>query len=266
MIVDIRFSHDAECRHGYGKPPHPQLFEIIDRNKDKYDELLRGFAQLCDRLLKIDVEQPDHEDQPYWANRWIPPLDAISIYGMITLNRPEYYIEIGSGNSTKFARRAISDNDLATQIISIDPNPRASIDQICSTVIRKPLQNVDLSVFDLPHNSIVFVDGSHRVIQNSDVTVFFTEILPDLKKGTVVGLHDILLPYDYPPTWLERFYSEQYLLACCLLFGGNKFEIVLPNAYVTHTLKSPFALDNFFGSDAMKAYEPHGAAFWMRLK
>jgi hypothetical protein len=33
-------------------------------------------------------------------------------------------------------------------------------------------------------------------VQKSDATVFFTEILPKLSGGTMVGLHDIFLPHD----------------------------------------------------------------------
>ena len=64
-------------------------------------------------------------------------------------------------------------------------------------------------------------------VQKSDATVFFTEILPKLSGGTMVGLHDIFLPHDYPADWLGRYYSEQYLLASWLL-GGTRLRIELP--------------------------------------
>ena len=65
----------------------------------------------------------------------------------------------------------------------------------------------------LSAGDMVFIDNSHRAFQNSDVTVFFTEVLPALPAGVAYGIHDIFLPDDYPAGWSDRFYNEQYLLA-----------------------------------------------------
>ncbi|GAU83460.1 hypothetical protein BIWAKO_03386 [Bosea sp. BIWAKO-01] len=63
------------------------------------------------------------------------------------------------------------------------------------------------------------------------MTVFFTEILPRLKPGTMFGIHDIFIPDDYPPAWLDWYFSEQYLLACWLL-AGEKLRIEFPAYFV----------------------------------
>jgi hypothetical protein len=75
------------------------------------------------------------------------------------------------------------------------------------------------------------------VFQNSDVCVFFLDIVPRLAPGVLLHLHDIFLPYDYPPVWYERYYSEQYLLAVALMqaYGGpGCLRPILPNAYISH--------------------------------
>ncbi|HNA64026.1 MAG TPA: hypothetical protein PKZ51_04845, partial [Saprospiraceae bacterium] len=78
-------------------------------------------------------------------------------------------------------------------------------------IIRHPLENIDFDVVSaLNENDILFVDNSHRILPNSDSMVFFLEVLPKLKKGVIVHLHDIYLPYDYPQFMCNRFYSEQY--------------------------------------------------------
>ena len=54
------------------------------------------------------------------------------------------------------------------------------------------------------------------------------EILPSLKKGVYVHVHDIFSPYDYPRKWvLENvwFWNEQYLLEA-FLTNNNQWEIV----------------------------------------
>ena len=68
----------------------------------------------------------------------------------------------------------------------------------------------------------MFVDNSHRSFMKLDVTVFFTEILPRLQPGVLVGIHDIFLPDDYPAHWDVRYYSEQYLLWRVLLARTRK--------------------------------------------
>jgi hypothetical protein len=76
------------------------------------------------------------------------------------------------------------------------------------------------------------VPATHRVFTNSDVTVFLLEVLPQLKPGILVHMHDIILPCDYPPAWNNRFYSEQYVLGAMLLCGVPPFQTVLPNYFV----------------------------------
>ncbi len=125
--------------------------------------------------------------------------------------------------------RAIADHHLDTRIVSIDPQPRSEIDALCDEVRRHSLEQCNLDIFGgLGKNDIVFADSSHRAFMNSDVTVFFCEILPALASGVVAGIHDIFLPYDYPEAWVGRHYFEQYLLACYLLAGTRLFDILLP--------------------------------------
>ena len=44
--------------------------------------------------------------------------------------------------------RARRDGRLQTRIVSIDPRPRAEVDELCDRVLRVPLEAADLSVFD----------------------------------------------------------------------------------------------------------------------
>ena len=166
---------------------------------DAYKALFARFEGFRPWLEKIPVRAPENDPAPRWINGSFPGLDSVSLYGLLALNNPSIYVEVGSGNSTKFARRAIEDHRLHTRIVSIDPHPRRDIDAICDEVIRHPCEEVEMSFFaDLPGDAILFVDNSHRSFQNSDVTVFFMEILPVLAPGIIWGLHDIFFPCDYP--------------------------------------------------------------------
>jgi len=77
------------------------------------------------------------------------------------------------------------------------------------------------------------IDNSHRVLLNSDATVFFLEVLLKLSKGVIVHIQDIYLPYDYPQFMCDRFYSEQYLLASYLLANSKKYNPLLPNYFIS---------------------------------
>jgi hypothetical protein len=163
----------------------------------------------------------------------VSALDAGALVTFIAWKTPAHYLEIGSGQSTRFARYAINILKLGTKITSIDPVPRHNIDQICDRIIRSPLESCDLAIFeDLEAGDILFVDGSHQAFSKSDVTVFFFEIMPRLKSGVIVHLHDIFIPYDYPAVWNHRLYNEQYILAAMLMCEKPPFRVVAPIAFI----------------------------------
>jgi hypothetical protein len=210
------------------------------------------------------AKQSGNDTDPFWINGWLPPFDAIVLYSLIAVKKPTIYMEIGSGNSTKFVRRAVSDHKLGTRIISIDPYPRAEIDNICDKVLRIPVENVPVETFsELNEGDVLFIDNSHRSFPNSDVTIFFMEILPNLKPGVIYGLHDIFLPNDYPEVFAKRYYNEQYLLAAYLLGGGGGSNILFPVAYMSYRDEVKKAL---LGENIKPPWgdEPlHGGAFFM---
>jgi hypothetical protein len=191
-------------------------------------------------------------------------LDAVALYCFMAQWRPRRYIEVGSGNSTKFVHQAIVDHDLATEVTSIDPNPRAEIDHLCSHVVRSRLEDIDLAIFDeLEAGDVCFIDGSHRCFTNSDTTVALIDVLPRLVPGVNVHIHDIFLPWDYPPQMNDWYYSEQYVVAAYLL-GGQMFEVVLPNFFIClepslHELLAPF-----WRTFTWAAMPTNGTSMWLR--
>jgi hypothetical protein len=197
----------------------------------------------------------------------MPALDGVALYSFIANNKPNLYMEVGSGNSTKFARKAIVDHNLDTIIVSIDPNPRAEVDEICDEVIRKPVEAIDIQIFDrLNTNDILYVDNSHRVFMNSDATTILLDVIPRLRSGVLVEIHDVTLPYDYPTEWISRYYSEQYLLSAYLLAKGTIFDIILPNMFISHDKELNSILAPLWKIEEMKNVETHGCSFWIRMK
>jgi len=232
QLVELDFPVHPKVRHGYGQPSDARIEARLAARKHHYAALMKSMLPLVQPMLTIPPHEVANKAEPNWINLALPALDAIALYGMIAVRRPARFIQIGSGFSTKFARRAIVDHSLNTRIISIDPQPRAEIDKLCDEVVRLPLEEADLAIFEsLSANDLVFFDGSHRSFQNSDVTVFFTEVLPRLPSGLMFGIHDVYLPDDYPAGWADWFFNEQYLLSCWLL-AGERLQVDFPAHFI----------------------------------
>lgn len=238
------------------------ISEDFEKNLDIYQAKVDAIAKYREFLKGIPLTDPLSPNMPFWKNGWIPAIDGAMIYTTLADNNPRYYVECGSGNTTKFAAKAISDHKLRTKIISIDPFPRAEIDEICDTIFRIPFEEMDIGFFSgLSAEDVFILDNSHRAFTNSDVTVFFTEVLPELPQGLIYALHDIALPDE---TYAERYYNEQYMLATYILGGKMGDSIYFPTGYLSnHTdLLKKLSADLAIHPD-IPMYNIDGF-FWMR--
>jgi Methyltransferase domain len=262
--IELDYPVNPRPRFGHGLPPHPQITEILGRNRDRYRARLSQIVELGPYLQNIPLHGAESTDEPCWSNGFLPGLDGAALYSLLVHEGPATYLEVGSGNSTRFARRAIRDHGLETKIVSIDPQPRAEIDAICDEVIRSPFEDADLSVLArLKAGDLLFVDNSHRVFTNSDVTVVFLEVLPNLPAGVFVHIHDVFLPEDYPSEWNDRFYSEQYMLAAYLLGGSHAFRTEFPAWYIANDPELSAIVAQLFENSSMAGAERHGNSYWV---
>lgn len=207
--------------------PRPGLTGV-DMQIPRQLELLQS---LRPHLAAIDypVDAPPEPDRYYYMNGMFPVLDAEFLFGALCLFKPKRVIEVGSGFSSLVMadanRRAFGGG---IDITCIEPYPRdflvAGVEGITRLVTSR-LQDVDLALFDqLESGDILFIDSSHVCKTGSDVNLLFFEVLPRLKPGVYVHLHDIFLPDEYPKPWVlteERSWSEQYLLHGFLMFNSQ---------------------------------------------
>jgi predicted O-methyltransferase YrrM len=263
----LEYPVSFEPRYGHGQPAHPQLLSIIENGKDEYEKWLHSSLKYTEHFqaIKNNTEKPTAQE-PFWNNLFLPGLDMVMLYTAISELKPKRYVEIGSGNSTKVAHKAITEQGLKTEIISIDPMPRAEIDALANTIIRSPFEDSNFDFLEeLEENDILFVDNSHRVFPNSDATVFFLEVLPRLKKGVVVQIHDVYLPFDYPQFMCDRFYSEQYMLAAFLLANSEKYAPMIPNYYLSENKELSQIIEPIW-SAIPHVVEKHGGSFWLKIE
>lgn len=263
----MEYKVDFRPRYGHGKPPHPQLYDLLNERRTGYKGLLHDILECKEQIQSIKKSGEEKDPlQPSWNNGFLPGLDMAALYTMLKVFRPKKYIEVGSGNSTKVARKSIRENELNTRVISIDPYPRVEIDRLADINIRKPFEDIHLEpLLELEANDILFIDNSHRLLPNSDVTVFFLEVLPLLQKGVIVHIHDIYLPYDYPQFMCDRFYSEQYMLAAFLLANAEKYQTLLPNFFISEDDPLSSILEPLWDHKNLEGVERHGGSFWLQI-
>jgi len=249
-----------EHRMNFPKSPGGRrIMSIVEESAPIFRKHLANISQLGAWLSTIPLKEKDSKT-PFWNNAFIPTFDAVALALMLLETSPETALEIGSGNSTKFLRSAIEFFKLKTKIVSIDPHPRAEVEELCDRTIRKSLETATEEVLEIfPNRPLVFFDGSHRVLPNSDVMVFFLELLPALPSGCVYGIHDINLPYDYFTAMAKRLYTEQYMLAAYMLGGGDGDKVELPTCYLTATGEFDRALPNTISFPSR-----NGESFWLR--
>jgi len=261
----LDYKVNLKPRFGFGNPPHKELYDIINAHREEYKILLLKALSYKDRFFEIKKAGIETDaTQPVWNNGYLPGLDIVMLYTVLSELKPHKYIEIGSGNSTKVAFKAKKENNPNMEIVSVDPMPRAEIDQLAQTIIRRPFEDTDLSFADtLQAGDVLFVDNSHRILPNSDAMVFFMEVLPKLRKGVIVHIHDVYLPYDYPAFMCKRGYSEQYGLAAYLLANPTRFKTFMPNYFIAEDKTLSSLLTPLWEHQSLIGVEKHGGSFWI---
>jgi predicted O-methyltransferase YrrM len=166
-------------------------------------------------------------------------LDAQILYAMLRAKKPAQYLEIGSGLSTYYAslaaRRNASENR-PMRITCVEPHPFAALKTIPDiTLIEQEVQSVGLETFTaLGADDVLFIDSSHIVRLDGDVPFLLLEVLPALRAGPLIHIHDIPFPYHgpYPADyWINQatwpvWWNESMLLHA-LLCGNRSFSIAL---------------------------------------
>jgi len=151
--------------------------------------------------------------------------DAEYLYNLIRLKKPARVFEIGSGYSTLIARKAILKNGeefpgYRCKHVCVEPYEAHWLEGAGVTVIRQKVEDVGAALFaELESGDILFIDSSHMIRPQGDVLFEFLELLPTLKRGVIVHIHDIFSPMDYLKEWVVddvKFWNEQYLLEAFL--------------------------------------------------
>src|SRR5688572_6808297 len=144
-------------------------------------------------------ERPSPPARYYYQNDFFRHADAIVLFAMMRRLQPKRIVEVGSG----FSSAAMLDTNEAhfgsqVQFTFIEPFPERLLslltehDRQSIAIVRRPVQELDPSVFDsLDRNDILFVDSSHVVKLGSDVQYLIEVVLPRIRPGVVIHFHDV---------------------------------------------------------------------------
>ncbi len=212
----------------------------VDLNVSGQLELLKQF-RYSEELRPFDG--PKKNDLTYnFGNGFFDSGDAEFLYNLVRLRKPRRVVEIGSGNSTLLVIEAVKRNKLedsgySCEHICIEPYEMPWLERSGVKVRRERVESVSKSVFEqLERNDLLFIDSSHVIRPQGDVLCEFLEILPILKSGVFVHIHDIFTPRDYPKAWVVdkvRLWDEQYLMEA-LLSGNPNWRIIGAVNYLKH--------------------------------
>ena len=232
----------------------------IDMNDAAQLALVNAWRRFADEYSALPLDPTDSPERFYLRNPMFAGMDALVLYCMLRHFRPRQVIEVGCGFSTRLLVDATRRNG-PTDILCIEPYPDPVLPNLSVKLLERRVQDVAPSEFErLGSGDFLFIDSSHTIKIGGDVNYLWLEVVPRLKPGVIVHLHDIFLPIEQPREWVVgglRFWSEQDLLHAFLAFNGA-FEVLCANTYLRlrheALLRDVFPRADWLG----------GGSFWIR--
>ena len=245
----------------------PSKLVGIEMNDSVQLDLLRKhFPKFREDYEQFPTKPTGEGSRFHLNNGLFDGIDALVAYCMVRHFQPRLIIEVGSGFSSLILGEAAVKNNNNSALVCIEPFPVDFLQQGfpgLHSLIKKKIEDIDLEFFSqLESGDILFIDSSHTVKIGGDVNYLFLEVLPRLKPGVIVHVHDIFFPFNYPRDWVMeefRFWTEQYLLQAFLSFN-SEFEVLMANGYLAYRymedLKATFTSSPWWS----------GGSFWMRRR
>ena len=274
--------------------PLPVLSEVAETRElwDRPSELvgvhcdLEAMKALLSALVEVhggefEALSPHSEIRALGYGPGFPVIDALTTYLMVRDLRPARYIEIGSGLSTYYAWLAAAANGREgspCEMTCIDPFPTGRLRDLEEPAVKALVSKVeatDVGVFaELGAGDVLFIDSTHVLKLGGDVAFLFLEVLPRLRPGVVVHVHDIHFPYNTPypaEQYIFRakwpLYRTEAMVLQAFLSFNREFEVVLSAPMIRHT-------DEAFLERTIPGYRPvevedydtHFGSIWLRRR
>ncbi len=161
------------------------------------------------------------------------PVEAAFLYAFVATHRPKRIVQVGCGVSTAVCIEAAKAAGFEAQITCIDPYPTQFLNAASAEgrirLVREPVECLDYSFLaELSAGDLFFVDSTHTLGPAGEASRIVLEMLPRLRKGTLVHFHDIWFPYDYRYKILDRemFFWHESVLLHAFLTHNPRFAIL----------------------------------------
>lgn len=242
-----------------------------------YDAMHRVWDEIAPDMVHFPMRQTDGF-RYYGMNTEFMYYDASILSAMLIKFNPRQIIEIGAGyssaamfdtidrmNAPRLERFTTIDIDL-TRVNALSPPPS-------SHLIQAPVQSLPIETFTaLDAGDIFFIDSSHVLKTGSDVHFEYLHILPALKRGVIVHIHDIFYPFEYPARWVlqnNRSWNEIYLVDA-MLTHGSAYDVIFFNDAVLQklgdSLKTTDDMFSRFAAVKTGQRQRNNGSIWLRKR
>jgi hypothetical protein len=271
------FERFAPAGHFYSPIPSVADIERLARQSDSDSPILGVDLNEADQLALLERLAGFYPSIPF-ADQETPGLryrfdnvsysyaDGVFLFTMLRLFRPRRLIEVGSGFTSALildTNERFLDGQLDCRFIEPFPDLVESlltpVDRQRHKIIPTRVQDVPVEDFRwLERGDVLFIDSTHVAKLNSDVNFLFCEVLPRLAPGTLIHIHDVFPPFEYPVDWFRqgRAWNEAYLLRAFLQFN-SVFKIRLFGSLMIQRHR------DWFASHMPLCLKNPGGAFWM---
>jgi hypothetical protein len=242
MFLSERIGVQVVPRHYYSPvadrrwlAEHPDLWQVkYELPGWRLDDQLTWLRRVCaDYLNEVGgfpfIAQSERLGIPFRYG----PVEGQVLHCAIRTLTPPLIVEVGSGSSTVIATEAVrmnvAEGRRGSRIVTIDPFASTEVEKLPDVEVRRiPAQAAPADLFDeLGRDDLLFLDSTHVLRTGSELHRLYLEVLPHLKSGITVHIHDIYLPWMYSPRVLvEPWDWQETALLAALLIGNPDLEIL----------------------------------------
>ena len=200
-------------------------------DEGEHRALLSAFKMVQAETTAFRTRNTPTTDGRWYSGGAFGLLDAQVAYAMVRTQKPKRIIEIGTGFSTLAMAEACERNAAEghpVEFTTIDPYPSFAVALNPKGLTRNltvPVESLPIESFEaLEAGDILFIDSTHVIRPGGDVEYEYFHILPRLKPGVWIHVHDIFFPLPYPPEWARDrhiFWNEQQLLMAFLTYNHS---------------------------------------------
>ena len=265
----------AELKHHVGRWHRPSRLTGVSYDLDAITATLEGLVAAFGREY---AELPSYDQLK--AERRGPGftlVDAQVLYMMLRRERPARYVEVGSGLSTSYAWRAAQKNAAEgrpMEMTVLDPFVSAATRSLSSVqILAQEAQDVPADWYQrLQAGDVLFIDSTHIVRVDGEVPHLVLEVLPALKPGVLVHVHDVHFPYNGPADPDAYVFDRRWpmifteaMLVQAYLCHNPRVEIVLSTPLLRHFREDVLKrlLPGYRPLDS-KDFDTHHGSLWFR--